>query len=199
MSATATTERAAHPRSPSLPTFFDNLDSFAEAPEGVAKLRAFVLDLAVRGKLVEQDENEEPASELLQKVKAERTRLANVKKLRKGALPPPPTAGEIPHELPTNWEWTRLSILGEVGPRNDVGDKTEVSFLPMAAISDGYAGTVEPEVRRWREIKKGFTHVANGDIVMAKITPCYARFKRVAQAHPHLVPDDTIQGELPFG
>ncbi len=53
-------------RSPtSLPTFFDNLDSFAETPEGVAKLRALVLDLAVRGKLVEQDENDEPASELV--------------------------------------------------------------------------------------------------------------------------------------
>ena len=43
----ATTELTALPRSSSLPTFFDNLDSFAEAPEGVAKLRELILDLAV--------------------------------------------------------------------------------------------------------------------------------------------------------
>ena len=60
MSAAANTERNALPLSPSLPTFFDNLDSFAEAPEGVVKLRELILDLAVRGKLVEQDENDEP-------------------------------------------------------------------------------------------------------------------------------------------
>ena len=58
MSAAATTKLTGLPRSPSLPTFFDNLDSFAEAPEGVAKLRELILDLAVRGKLVEQDEND---------------------------------------------------------------------------------------------------------------------------------------------
>ena len=45
--------------------FFDDLDSFAEAPPGVPKLRKFVLDLAARGKLVEQDENDELASAVL--------------------------------------------------------------------------------------------------------------------------------------
>ena len=45
-----------------LSTFFANLDAYAEAPGGVAKLRELILDLAVRGKLVEQDENDEPAS-----------------------------------------------------------------------------------------------------------------------------------------
>ena len=55
-----------------MPTFFDNLDSFAETPEGVAKLRELILDLAVRGKLVEQDENDEPASrELLERIRAD--------------------------------------------------------------------------------------------------------------------------------
>jgi hypothetical protein len=73
MSAAANTELAALPRGPSLPTFFDNLDSFAEAPEGVAKLRELILDLAARGKLVEQDENDEPASELLERVIAEKS------------------------------------------------------------------------------------------------------------------------------
>jgi len=177
MSAAATTELSAARRSPSLPTFFDNLDSFAETPEGVAKLRELVLDLAVRGKLIEQAENQEPASKLLERVEAERTRLVKEGKLRKRKTPPPPTPDEIPHNLPNGWEWTRLSIIGEVGPRNDVDDATVVSFLPMATVSDGYAGTIEPEVRTWGEIKKGFTHVADGDIAMAKITPCFQNRK----------------------
>lgn len=66
MTAAATTEPTALSRSPSLPTFFDNLNSFDEAPEGEAKLRESVLDLAVRGKLVEQDENDEPVPVLFE-------------------------------------------------------------------------------------------------------------------------------------
>ena len=143
----------------------------------MAKLRELILDLAVRGKLVEQDENDEPGSELLERVEVERTRLMKEGKLRKRKTPPSPSADEIPHDLPNGWVWTRLSIIGEIGPRNNIDDATEVSFLPMATISDGYAGTIELEARTWGEIKKGFTPVADGDIAIAKITPCFQNRK----------------------
>ncbi len=101
MSAAATTEPTTLPRSPSLPTFFDNLDSFAEAPEGVAKLREFILDLAVRGKLVEQDENDEPASELLDEV-------ANESASREVS------AEDQPYALPSSWAWSPLGAIADI-------------------------------------------------------------------------------------
>ncbi|TWT33908.1 EcoKI restriction-modification system protein HsdS [Posidoniimonas corsicana] len=160
-----------------LPRFLDNLDAFVAAPGAVAKLREMILDLAVRGKLVEQHQGDAPAAELLEQVSLERMRLVENGKLRKRRVPPPPGNEEVPHELPIGWEWTRFSILGEVGPRNSIDDSSEVSFLPMATISDGYAGTISPEVRSWGDVKKGFTHVADGDIAMAKITPCFQNRK----------------------
>jgi type I restriction enzyme S subunit len=157
----------------------DKLDTFAAAPGGVAKLRELILDLAVRGKLVEQDPDDEPASVLLKAAYAERQRLVKAKILRQSKPRAQPKDEEIPHPLPVAWEWTRLSILGEISPRNDLDDDLDVSFLPMATIADGYAGTIEPEQRKWKEIKKGFTHVADGDIAMAKITPCFQNRKSV--------------------
>ena len=58
-------------------------DRVAEAPDAVPRLRRFVLDLAVRGKLVEQDPADEPASKLLQRIAAEKARLVQTRQIRK--------------------------------------------------------------------------------------------------------------------
>ena len=52
-----------------------NFDRISEAPDAIPRLRQFILDLAVRGKLVEQDPNDEPAAELLKRIEAEKVRL----------------------------------------------------------------------------------------------------------------------------
>ena len=169
-------------QNPGLKPFFDNLESFVELPEGVERLREMVLDLAVRGNLSEQSDDDEPAAELLVRVAEERKRLEKAKEIRKQKYPPPPTEDEIPHTLPSGWEWTRLSIIGEIGPRNDVADDLEVSFLPMKTIADGFTSSIQPESRPWSEIKKGFTHVADGDIALAKITPCFQNRKSAVMA-----------------
>ena len=52
-------------------------DRISEAPDAVPRLRRFILDLAVRGKLVEQDPTDEPASELLKRIEAEKVRSVN--------------------------------------------------------------------------------------------------------------------------
>ncbi len=113
MSAAATTELTALGRSRSLPTFFDNLDSFAETPEGVAKLRALVLDLAVRGKLVEQDENDEPASELVSRAAEVRLRPTNGKSVSSSKTLPPVERDEMTFDLPRNWAWVRMSHIAD--------------------------------------------------------------------------------------
>ena len=58
-------------------------------------------------------------------------------------------------------------------------DDLDVSFIPMPLINDGYNGKHTAEVRRWKEVKNGFTHFAEGDVGVAKITPCFENRKSV--------------------
>lgn len=56
-------------------------------------------------------------------------------------------------------------------------DNLEVSFIPMSLISDGYCSHYDFLERSWRDVKKGYTHFAEGDIGVAKITPCFQNRK----------------------
>ena len=71
-------------------------------------LKSRVLDLAMRGKLVKQDPNDEPASELLEKIKAEKAELVKEKKIKKSKPLSPITDEEKPFDIPDSWEWVRL-------------------------------------------------------------------------------------------
>jgi len=80
-------------------------ERIADAPDAVARLRRFVLDLAVRGKLVPQDAGDEPASELLKRIAKEKARLG-MKQVASSL-----TTAEIPFDLPAGWHWTRVGEL----------------------------------------------------------------------------------------
>ncbi|RJL50800.1 restriction endonuclease subunit S [Pectobacterium carotovorum] len=80
---------------------------------GIKKLRELILELAVRGKLVPQDPNDEPASELLKRIAAEKTELLKQGKIKKQKPLPEISEDEKPFELPAGWEWTRLSDISE--------------------------------------------------------------------------------------
>jgi len=84
-----------------LKTFFDNFETMAEAPNGVQKLREMILQLAVQGKLVPQDPNDEPASVLLKKVRVDQPVLA----MR------PIEDHETPYKAPPGWSWLRIGAL----------------------------------------------------------------------------------------
>lgn len=81
---------------------------------GIKKLRELILELAVRGKLVPQDPNDEPASELLKRIAAEKAELVKQGKIKKQKPLPEISEEEKPFELPARWEWVRLSDLMEV-------------------------------------------------------------------------------------
>lgn len=81
---------------------------------GIKKLRELILELAVRGKLVPQDPNDEPASELLKRIAAEKAELVKQGKIKKPKPLPGISEEEKPFELPVGWEWVRLSDLMEV-------------------------------------------------------------------------------------
>lgn len=75
---------------------------------GIKKLREMILELAVRGKLVPQDPNDEPASELLKRIAAEKAELVKQGKIKKQKPLPEISADEKPFELPSGWEWTSI-------------------------------------------------------------------------------------------
>ncbi|QQS06269.1 MAG: restriction endonuclease subunit S [Fibrobacterota bacterium] len=158
--------------------FLTEFGHIASAPNGVQRLREMVLQLAVLGALSEQDLKDGQASTLID-VAARKKREAVEKRLFKSSSKLESLAIEIPREiiLPPNWGWVRLLDLGEINPRNECDDELDVSFLPMGAISQGHRGPLLPEKRKWSEIKKGFTHVADGDVILAKITPCFENGK----------------------
>ena len=79
-----------------------------------AELRQSILQAAMRGKLILQNPQDEPASELLKRIQKEKARLIREGKLKKEASLPPITEDEIPFDLPDGWVWCRLGNLGDV-------------------------------------------------------------------------------------
>ena len=78
------------------------------------KIKQSILQYAVQGKLVPQNPSDEPASELLKRIKAEKEQLIKDGKIKKEKPLPPITEDEIPYELPIGWEWVRLRDLTEI-------------------------------------------------------------------------------------
>ena len=78
-----------------------HFDRISEAPDAIPRLRRFILDLAVRGKLVEQDPNDEPASEVLKRIQAEKARMVKAGEVTQlEAFEPVVAQGNpVPHTL----------------------------------------------------------------------------------------------------
>lgn len=155
----------------------DNLPLLAGAPNGIKKLRELILELAVRGKLVPQDPGDEPASELLKRIAEEKARLVAEGKIKKQKPLTEVGEGAEPFELPAGWKWSSLAQVAFVNPRNAAADSLEVSFVPMTFIGTRFDDQHGQEPRLWGEVKQGFTHFAEGDIGVAKITPCFENSK----------------------
>ena len=145
------------------------------------KLRQKILDLAIHGKLVPQDPNDEPASVLLERIKAEKERLikeGKIKRSKKSAkTSDTPHYGNVPFEVPEGWRTVPVSELFCLNPKSEITDDTSVGFIPMACVNDEFSGNHQFEKRIWKEVKKGYCHFQNGDIGIAKISPCFENLK----------------------
>ncbi|MDB4020408.1 restriction endonuclease subunit S [Planktomarina temperata] len=144
---------------------------------GVKKLRELILDLAVRGLLVPQDPSDEPASVLLENIAAERDRLVKEGKIKKQKLVTPLQGSEFLSHCPEGWVITSISEIAQVQPKNELSDHKDVGFVEMSSISSDHNGSHKQEVRRWLKVKKGYTHIKDGDIGLAKVTPCFENSK----------------------
>ena len=154
-----------------------HFDLLLDTAGSIPRLRELILQLAVMGKLVPQDPNDEPTSVLLERIRKEREKLIADGAIKKPKALPPIAQDELPFELPVGWQWVRLQDIGIINPRNEERDATKASFVPMALIEDGFSNKLTSEVRPWGEIKKNFTHFADSDVIMAKITPCFQNRK----------------------
>lgn len=120
----------------------------AEFPD---KLKKSILQQAVQGKLAKQDKNDEPVSDLLKRIKAEKERLIAEGKIKKGKPLPPIAEEEKPFEIPAGWEWVRFANVMEfisTGPFGSVLHKNEyvhngIPIVNPACIQHGKIIPVE--------------------------------------------------------
>ena len=119
------------------------------------KLRASLLQEAIRGKLVPQLESEPEVTQI-------------------GEAPE-----DVPFAIPEKWRWVRVSDVAHTNPKVTAQtSSTEVSFIPMAALSAGYISQIALDAKRsWGTVKNGYTKFVEGDVLLAKITPCFQNRK----------------------
>ncbi len=139
------------------------------------KLRAALLQAAVQGELNER--TNENARDLLAAIQTEKAALQKTGKLKKDKPLAAISEEEIPFAIPENWVWVRLGDVAEINPRNKAQDETEAGFMPMNLLNGGFQNSFAFENRSWEKIKKSFTHFSDGDVVIAKITPCFQNRK----------------------
>ncbi|EZI31371.1 Restriction endonuclease S subunit [Pantoea agglomerans] len=109
---------------------------------GIKKLRELILELAVRGKLVPQDPNDEPASELLKRIAAEKAELVKQGKIKKQKPLPEISEDEKPFELPEGWEWVRFGNIYEMEYGNNLPQEKRTNTGEYNVYgSNGVVGT----------------------------------------------------------
>ena len=119
---------------------FQVLENSQKDEELLKKLKQSILSEAVQGKLVKQNPKDEPASELLKKIKKEKEKLVRDGKIRKGKELPKIEYDEIPYDLPRGWVWTRLGDVLEFAENFDVqknlNKKELINYIDIDAIDN---------------------------------------------------------------
>ena len=153
-----------------LETFFEKFDLFADAPCAVGKMRELVLELAVTGKLVAQDNRDEPASSLLESTASERAKLIAARKIksRPTSLVEP---DEQPFDVPSSWSWARLLDVGyELGQK--VPDK-RFTYIDVGGI-DSEKGQISDRVEKLEPAdapSRARKLVARGTVIYSTVRP----------------------------
>lgn len=79
--------------------------------------------------------------------------------------------------LPKGWVETTFPHVALFNPKSSLDDDTEVAFVPMPHVPTNFSDTLRFEKKLWRDVKRGFTHFRNDDVIFAKITPCFENGK----------------------
>ncbi|MBR3489399.1 MAG: restriction endonuclease subunit S [Bacteroidales bacterium] len=131
--------------------------------KAIDKAKSKILDLAIHGKLVPQNPNDEPAIGLLKRINPKFE----------------PCDNEDYPTIPSHWQLCSVKDVFLINPKTNASDNLDAAFIPMSSIEDQYNNKFEFESRKWGEIKRGYTHFQDGDIAVAKISPCLENRKSV--------------------
>ncbi len=152
----------------SIDLLFADFDRLIQSAESVHRLRRFILDLAVRGKLAPQDPNDEPASELLKRIAAEKARL-----VKAGAIGKPkqlPAIDEPPYPIPDSWRW--LPIRAATSDRAQCVPQTAFTYIDVTAIDKEKGFIAKPKVLQANEApSRARKIVRKGDVVYSCVRP----------------------------
>ena len=141
--------------------FFEKFELIADLPEAVSRMRELIFSLAVRGKLVSQTSSENASHKVDVHVASNEGDWAS----------------SLMDDTPQDWVIRRAEQIGRINPRNTAADNIVVGFAPMNVIPTELGQDLIAESRYWGEVKKGYTHFADGDVIVAKITPCFQNGK----------------------
>ena len=140
------------------------------------KLRQKILDLAIRGKLIPQDPNDEPASLLLERIKAEKERLTKEGKIKKSKkstkTSDTPHYENVPFEIPNSWTWTTLGEISNYGDSNNVS-VTDIAdddwILELEDLEKDTASIIQILSKKERSIKGVRHKFKKGDVLYSKL------------------------------
>jgi len=143
-------------------------ERIADAPDAIARLRRFILDLAVRGKLVPQDANDEPAATLSKRIASEKTRLVKLGEIKKPKELPDVEAP--PFDLPPNWRWTPIREV--TSDRGQEVPQSRFTYIDVTAIDKEGGVIAEPKVLEATEAPSRARKVTRkGDVIYSCVRP----------------------------
>lgn len=189
-----------------------HFDTLFTTPASIDRLDAALLQLAVRGKLVPQDPTDEPASELLKQIRAEKDRLIAAGKIKRDKPLPPIADDEKPHELPDSWDWVRFDEIVEPNKPITYGvlvpGPDEPNGIPFVRLGDLSltAPPSLPEKSISREVDAQYerTRLQGGEILMGVvgsigklgIAPNSWSGANIARAVCRIVPNNLVSKEF---
>lgn len=144
------------------------------APDGIKKLRELILTLAMQGKLVPQDPNEQPASELLKEIEAEKKRLVKEGKIKQPKPLPEIKPEEVPYNLPKNWQWVRLGKIANYNGRTNINPEDIAPATWLLDLEDIEKDTSRIIYRAKyfeRQSKSTKSTFLKGDVLYGKLRP----------------------------
>ena len=154
--------------------FFENLDLLYEAPNSIEKLRELILQLAVQGKLIPQDQNDEPASVLLEEIETQKKKLSEEGNLKNDDSLPLIEDGELTFEIPQSWEWVRLGdVINYNGAQKISSDNIpdDAWLLDLEDIEKNTSKILNHVYFKDKKSKSTKAKFNKGDVLYGKLRP----------------------------